>query len=166
MASEEITLEQARALLFHEAHCLDTRDWDGWLALYAQDACFWLPTWVDEHLLAWDSQTQLSLMYYDARTGLEDRVMRVRSGQSVASAVLPRTVHAVNNVQMAEEVGGTVLRSVFSVHLFEIKSQSVHVNFGRYEHRLKRVAGQWLISQKKIVLMNDMIPTMLDFYCV
>ena len=38
--------------------------------------------------------------------------------------------------------------------------------FGRYEHRLRRQGGHWQIARKKIVLMNERLPTMIDFYCV
>jgi len=40
------------------------------------------------------------------------------------------------------------------------------VFFGTYHHQLERRQGQWRITHKKVILMNDQIPTMLDFYCI
>jgi 3-phenylpropionate/cinnamic acid dioxygenase small subunit len=44
------------------------------------------------------------------------------------------------------------------------------VLFGRYEYRLRRhdEGGReyWLIARKKVLLLNDHIPTMIDFYCL
>jgi 3-phenylpropionate/cinnamic acid dioxygenase small subunit len=33
-------------------------------------------------------------------------------------------------------------------------------------HTLRQAGGRWRIARKKVVLMNDTIPTMLDFYCI
>ena len=46
------TIAAAQELLFREALCLDTRRWDDWLALYDEDATFWMPAWTDEHRLS------------------------------------------------------------------------------------------------------------------
>ena len=158
-----LSLDEASHILFAEALALDEQRWDDWLALYTDDAVFWVPSWTDEHHLAVDPDRELSLMYYSARVGLADRVMRVRSGLSVASKVLPRTVHALGNVMWAKN---GVLSSVFQVASYDLKSRSTHVYFGRYEHVLRNVGGQWRIASKKVILMNDLIPTMLDFYSV
>ena len=151
-----------------EALLLDAQRWDDWLALYADDAVFWLPAWADEHRLAASPERELSLTYC-TRAGLEDRVWRVRSGLSVASRPLPRTTHSVANsvARLADEpVGGVVVESSWTCHVFGLKERATHVFHGRYEHRLRRDREQWRIAAKTIVLMNDTIPTMLDFYCV
>lgn len=154
-------------VLHREAHCLDARRWDDWLSLYREDAVFWMPAWVDDATQVDDPASQVSLIYCAARAALEDRVWRLRSGLSAASANLPRTTHMVASVVVAEGDALQVkLHSNWSCHLFEPRSGSQHVHFGRYEHRLVREAGAWKIAAKKIVLMNDRVRTMLDFYCV
>jgi 3-phenylpropionate/cinnamic acid dioxygenase small subunit len=153
-----------------EALLLDAQRWDDWLALYAEDAVFWLPAWTDEHRLAASPERELSLIHCSSRAGLEDRVWRVRSGLSVASRPLPRTTHSVaNGVARAadDRAGGdVVVESSWTCHVFVLKERTTHVFHGRYEHRLRRDREQWRIAAKTIVLMNDTIPTMLDFYCV
>ena len=154
-----------------EALLLDAQRWDDWLALYADDARFWLPAWTDDHRLAASPERELSLIYCSSRAGLEDRVWRVRSGLSVASRPLPRTTHTVANsvATLADDRGGSgdvVVESSWTCHVFALKERTTHVFHGRYEHRLRRDREQWRIAAKTVVLMNDTIPTMLDFYCV
>ncbi|MEK7943285.1 aromatic-ring-hydroxylating dioxygenase subunit beta [Pigmentiphaga sp. YJ18] len=157
----------AQAVVFQEAAHLDAQRWDDWLALYAEDASFWLPAWTDEHRLSVSPDSELSLMYCAARAGLEDRVWRVRSGLSVASTPLPRTCHAVTGcVATAAGEGRVRVESAWTCHVYNVKHRDQHTFFGRYEHLLRPEGDGWRIAAKKIVLMNDVIPTMLDFYCV
>ena len=157
-------------MLFREALYLDTQRWDEWLSLYAEDAHFWMPAWVDEHRLSASPDSELSLMYCTARAGLEDRVWRIRSGLSVASTPLPRTAHAVTSCVVGatelDNAAALQVESSWTCHVHNLKHRSEHVFFGRYEHVLRQQADVWVIARKKVILMNDTIPTMLDFYCV
>ncbi|MDO9714523.1 aromatic-ring-hydroxylating dioxygenase subunit beta, partial [Paracraurococcus lichenis] len=78
-------------LLYREGLLLDRQDWDGWLALYLEDAEFWVPAWTTEHTTTTDPARQVSLIYHDSRFGLEERVMRIRTRKSVTAMPLPRT---------------------------------------------------------------------------
>ncbi len=160
--------DDARTVVFQEALHLDAQRWDDWLDLYRPDAVFWLPAWTDEHRLGESPDRELSLIYCTARAGLEDRVWRVRSGLSVASLPLPRTAHAVTNSVVTAGADDRTLQveSTFTCHLWQLKDRRQQVFFGRYEHLLAHDDGRWRIARKKVVLMNDLIPTMLDFYCV
>ena len=159
------TLSQAEAaaFLYREALFLDTGDYDAWLALYTADCLFWMPAWRDELEPTQDPETELSLIYYDRRANLEERVWRVRSGQSVASTPLPRCVHAVTNVLVEED---DRVSASFTVHLYDVRAVRSHVFFGRYQYRLRRVDDEWRIAAKTILLLNDTIPTVVDFYAV
>jgi 3-phenylpropionate/cinnamic acid dioxygenase small subunit len=52
----------------------------------------------------------------------------------------------------------------FTVHLYDVRNERTHVYFGRYEYRLRREGAAWMIAAKKIFLLNDVIPTVIDFY--
>lgn len=157
----------AEALLFREALALDRRDWDAWLALYAEDAVFWMPAWRDETEPTADPERELSLIWYRGRRNLEERVWRIRSGTSVASTPLPRSVHLVGNVlvERADEEQAAVAAS-FVVHLHDLRAERTHAFFGRYEHLLRREGDAWLIARKKILLLNDTVPTVVDVFTV
>jgi len=167
MSDEPINQAAAAEFLYREALLLDSGAWAEWLDLYSQDAVYWLPAWRDEVEPTQDPDTELSLIYYRGRRNLEDRVWRARSGQSVASTPRPRTVHGITNVlllQCDDESAET--SACFTVHLRDVRADRTHVFFGRYEHRLVRIEGRWLIASKKILLLNDVIPTVVDFYSV
>jgi 3-phenylpropionate/cinnamic acid dioxygenase small subunit len=161
-------VEDVTETIYREAHYLDERRWDDWLALFADDAVFWMPAWRDEEHLTDSPDHELSLIYCRGRAELEDRVWRLQSGLSGASTPLARTAHAISNALVEGDAGSGRLdvRSSWTVQVYNPKTRREHAFFGRYEHTLRRVADRWVIARKKIVLINDRIPTMLDFYCV
>jgi 3-phenylpropionate/cinnamic acid dioxygenase small subunit len=81
---------------------------------------------------------------------------------------LPRTCHMVTNsvVTPTEDAAVVKVASSWSCHVFRLKDRGQHCFFGRYEHLLSNTDGQWRIASKTVVLMNDTVPTMLDFYCI
>jgi len=155
----------AAAILYREALLLDRLDFDPWLALYTPDCLFWMPAWRDDGTQTEDPDAELSLIFYRGRRNLEDRVQRIRSGFSVASAVMPRVAHMIGNV-LVEPVDAQAVRvdSSFIVHVQDVRTRRDHAYFGRYEHELRVQDGEWKISRKIIRLMNDVVPTMLDVY--
>lgn len=160
----------AEQFLYREALLLDTRRWQDWLNLFEPEAEFWVPAWKSEHETTADPDTELSLIWCQPRTRLAERVTRALSGRSVAAIPLPRTQHAVGNVLVdgnsPEPDGCLLVHANFTVHLYNLKKKSEHVFFGRSEHRLAPHGGGWRIRAKKCVLLNDCLPTLLDFYCV
>jgi 3-phenylpropionate/cinnamic acid dioxygenase small subunit len=154
-------------LVHHEARLLDEQRWDEWLALYLEDCEYWMPAWKADGTPTSDPRTELSHIYYASRAGLEDRVVRIRSGKSAASTPMPRTAHVLGSV-LALDFPADRLRlgSTWVTHVYFPRSRDSHAFFGRTEHELVLRDGDWRIAKKKIVLQNDYIPTMLDVYCV
>ena len=166
--------DAARDLLYREALFLDTQRWDDWLALYTVDCEYWVPAWKAAHQVTEDPKREISLIYYASRAGLEDRVWRVRSGRSVASKPLPRTQHVLSNILVESlppddsatggAASGCVVNANWTVHQFMLKSREVQVLFGRSEYRLVESEGTLQIARRKSILLNDLMPAMLDFY--
>lgn len=165
--SQPIRLDEVTDLLAREAHSLDNRQWDDWLALFHADAWFWVPAWRGDYELVEDPQSEISLMYHPTRAGLEDRVWRVRSGLSAASAALPRTCHLVGSVRIVQgDASQALVHSSWHCHRLDLHTSQTQMLFGHYEHHLRAGTEGWRIAGKKVVLMNDRIPTMVDFYCL
>ena len=91
---------------YREARYLDDKDWDAWLALYAADASFWMPSWDDRDQLTEDPQREISLIWYGNRGGLEDRVFRIRTERSSATLPDTRTSHNLSNIELLGEDDG------------------------------------------------------------
>ncbi|OJV71179.1 MAG: hypothetical protein BGO22_17935 [Hydrogenophaga sp. 70-12] len=162
-------MAEAQRLIYQEALALDEQRWTDWLDGLHSEAVFWVPAWRSDHETTADPQREVSLIYCAGVQSLRDRVDRVRGGRSPAGTPLPRTVHAVSNV-LVEEASDTLLRatSVFTSTVYDLRRGESHAFVGRYEHRFVREApGQaWRIGRKHVVLVNDRIPGMLDFYSV
>jgi len=155
-------------LIHREAALLDEQKWDEWLALYTGDCEFWMPAWKSDGTPTTNPQSELSHIYYAGRRGLEDRIVRIRSGKSPASSPMPRTAHLLSSILPLEPPGKDRmrLRSTWACHVVFLRTGENHAFFGRYEHELVLKGGGWKIAKKKILLQNDHIPTMLDIYCV
>jgi 3-phenylpropionate/cinnamic acid dioxygenase small subunit len=162
-----MTPDQAQAFLYREALLLDEGDYDAWLDLFTHDAVFWMPAWRNESEQTNDPDSELSLIYYQGRSNLEDRVKRIRSGLSVASKVRLRVMHAISNVMVTAQAPGTAtVSSCFIVNLVDVRIGRTHAFFGRYEHDLVETEDGWRISRKLIRLLNDVVPTLLDVYSI
>ena len=161
----EDRLRIAAEVLYREAEFIDRRQWDQWLALFTEDAEFWVPCWDDDGAPTSDPSAEVSLIYYGSRSGLEDRVRRITSGLAPALVEMPRTCHQVTNVRLGwSDEEAMEVTSNWTVHSFH-HGQS-HSFFGFYDHRLRRVEGAWRICRKKITVLNDVIPGLLDIFSV
>ncbi len=151
--------------LYREAACLDERRWSEWLSLYTEDAEFWLPAWSMDGRPTDDAQAQLSLIYYNSRRGLEDRVWRIESGVSPATSPSIRTCHLIANVRIDAVVGADArVASNWQVRIYRPERQETLMYFGFYQHTLRSVEGALKIAKKKIILLNDLIDGALDIY--
>jgi 3-phenylpropionate/cinnamic acid dioxygenase small subunit len=160
-------LEQAAAFLFREARHLDKGEWSEWLAMYREDAVYWLPAWRDEYETTEDPQTEVSLIYHNSRLGLEERIARIESRKSITALPLPRTLHLIGNVELRDVNPAYIeLESTFAVHVYDSRTAKEHTRFGRYQHRISTEQETWRIAKKKIILVNDKVPAVLDFYSI
>ncbi|MFT3755694.1 MAG: benzoate 1,2-dioxygenase small subunit [Pseudoxanthomonas sp.] len=151
--------------LYRESRLLDDRQWDEWLTLYAEDVTYWMPAWDDDDQVTEDPHSQISLIYYPNRNGLEDRVFRIKTERSGASTPEPRTNHTVSNVEVLAQRGEEVdLRYNFHTlnHRYKVTDQF----FGTKFLTLRKSADGYLISNCKIILKNDYIRQVLDVYHV
>ena len=150
-----------------EGLLLDRRTWDAWLAMYREDAVFWVPAWRNESETVEDPDTEVSLIYHDSRKGLEERVLRLRTGKSVTTMPLPRTAHFVSGFLVAEATMENIdVHSSWQVVIYQPRSAVQYTLAGRYEHQLVNTGEGWKIAKKKIILINDRVPTLVDFYCL
>ena len=156
---------EASRLVSREGWLLDQKRWDDWLELYLPEAEYWLPCFLEDGSVTSDPQKQVSLIYYASRAGLEDRVFRIRTDQSLASKPLPRTSHLVNVGDVTVQDDGTVLvESSWAAFSYRLE-QEFHF-FGTQTHVLKPTDAGLRIAKRHVMLLNDKIPCPLDIYSV
>lgn len=160
----QLTFEQIQQFLHREARALDDRQWDDWLALYAPDAEFWMPAWDDNDKLVENPQTEISLIYYPHKGGLEDRVFRIRTERSSATSLPePRTSHNITNLEILEQTDSEC-KIRFNWLTFNFRYQTTDTYYGTSFYTIDTSGEQPLIKNKKVVLKNDYIHHVIDVY--
>ena len=130
--------------LFHEAQLLDTQRFEEWLALFTEDATYWVPLEQNQK-----DPHETSSLIYDDRTLLELRVKQFRHPRAHARAPLARTIHQVGNVV----VDDLIVKSTLTV--IEFRNEKQRLWAGLVEHQLRRERDSWLIARKRIDLVNS-----------
>lgn len=159
-----MNFEQIQAFIYREARLLDDREWDQWLQCYSEDVVYWMPAWDDEDQLTENPQTEISLIYYPNREGLEDRVYRIKTERSGASSLPePRTTHQICNLEILSREGNEV-KLRFNWQTNSHRYHKTERFFGTSFYTLDIGGEQPLITEKKVVLNNDYINQVIDIY--
>ncbi len=150
-------------LIYWEATLLDRRRWHDWIALYTEDAVYWVPSWANEEETTTDPDTQLNLIYLRNRGGLEDRIFRIESGDSYASVPLDRTVHVVGNV-VIDKVNGDEISAFANclIHTYGKKGGMTRASL--YDFLIRGGDGGLRIARKKITFIDDRLEGPVDVY--
>ena len=160
----QLSTEDVRQFLYREARFLDDKEWENWLALYAPDVEFWMPSWDDDDQLVTDPQTEISLIWYGNKGGLEDRVFRIGTERSSATSLPePRTSHNITNVEILERTA-TDCRLRFNWVTYSYRYKTTDIYFGTSFYTLDTSGPEPLIKKKKVVLKNDYIHHVIDIY--
>ena len=158
-----LSYETVRDFLYREARFLDDKQWDEWLELYAPDAEFWMPAWDDRDQLIENPQTEISLIWYGNRGGLEDRIFRIRTERSSATIPDTRTSHNINNIEIVEQTDEqTIVR--FNWHTLSFRYKTVDHFYGTSFYTLDTRGPSPVIKAKKVVLKNDYVRQVIDIY--
>ncbi len=151
--------------LYRKAELCDRQDWDEYLALFDENAEFHIPQGDSEHRYIPDPKREMSMVYYSARAGLEDRVFRIRTGKSAACTPMPRTLHLINNVRVEELADSELeVKAKWVTHYYRFGLAEYF--FGEVSYRLKPAGTSWAITRKHVLVLNDKINSVLDFYHV
>jgi 3-phenylpropionate/cinnamic acid dioxygenase small subunit len=140
-----MTVEQ---FLYHEARLLDTQRYEEWLALFTDDATYWVPLEKDQ-----TEPLETSSIIHDDRTLLELRVKQARHPRAHARQPLARTVHQVGNVMIEE--GKDEIKVSSTLQLVEFRNEKQRLYGALVEHRLRRVNGSFRIAHKRVDLANS-----------
>lgn len=150
-------------LVQQEGMYLDEQAWPQWLDLYEPDCEYWVPMWDDDGQPTTDPERELSLIYYRSRSGLEDRVYRIKTGRSAASTPMFRTAH-IRSTPLCEVAEGGLLVAKFAwtTHAFRLGKTTTY--FGRRTFWLREREGVLRIAKSHTLVANDLIDQVLDIY--
>ena len=139
---------KAEDFLFHEARLLDTGQLEAWLALFTEDATYWVPLERNQR-----NPLETSSLIYDDRTLLELRVKQARHPRAHARLPLARTVHQVGNILVEEKKD--LVRTTSNLVLVEFRSEKQRVWGALVEHHLRKSGDSFRIAHKRVDLVNS-----------
>jgi len=147
--TDAVARDEFRRLLEREARLLDQLRYDDWLALYAPECIYWVPSTPG----AGDPRREISVMFDDRRR-LEDRIYRFRTGYAWSQAPASRTVRLVTNVEAFATArdDSRMLRSNFLIS--EFWGDETRVLTGWAGHRVVRDTDGWKIQAKQVNLID------------
>ncbi len=144
--------EAVTALIHHEARLLDERRYDDWVALFAEDARYWVPV-----SPAMQSPREGPSHFHDDIQVLRVRTHRLANPRAFGAEPPPRTAHIISGITV-EEDGDMIIAGSSQIMLeyrnrdgFEADSR---VFGGRVTHHLRRGGDDFRIVVKRIDLVN------------
>lgn len=140
---------RVEAFVYREARLMDEHAYDEWLALWSEDALYWVPSNDDD----FDPDRHVSIVYED-RARLEDRVRRLKSGAAYAQDPKSRLSRVISNVEIDEDAGGELtVNSKFN--LTALRRGRMDTFAGRVIHKLRPIGDDFKIAYKKVLLINN-----------
>jgi 3-phenylpropionate/cinnamic acid dioxygenase small subunit len=141
--------QKVEFFLYREARLMDQHAYDEWLALWTDDALYWVPCNEDDI----DPERHVSIVY-ENRARLEDRIARLKSGAAYAQDPKSRLSRVVSNVEIENESDQEVLvHSTFNVTALRRGRSDTFA--GRTIHKLRPKGGTFKIAYKKVLLINN-----------
>ena len=137
-------------VVYHEARCIDEQRWDEWLALYTDDAHYWMPLTHGQT----DPLLQGSLMYEDKML-LGIRVERLKGRRTFSQEPISRCHHLLQapSVEMLDAgLGQARLRTAF--HYVETRGDEQQLYAGWASHDLRLPGADWRIVLKRVDLVK------------
>jgi benzoate/toluate 1,2-dioxygenase beta subunit len=143
-----LSAAECEAFLVHEARLLDEARFDEWLALFTDDAWYWVPSQPGQ-----DNPRDTVSLIYDDRRLLETRVRRLASPRIYSQEPRSRTSRMIGNVSIEEAgEGACTVRSKFQI--LEYRREEQRVFGGTCWHRLVRAEPGIRIAWKRVDLVN------------
>ena len=142
--------------LYREARLADEARYAEWLALWTDDAVYWVPATTDP---AADPDQHLSHIY-DNRGRLETRIKLLQTGHRYSQEPASPMRRLITNIEVAPaENGELVAGSNFALAELAIQARrEMHWWVGRATHRLRRMGGELRMCEKTVVLVNAAEP--------
>jgi 3-phenylpropionate/cinnamic acid dioxygenase small subunit len=138
--------------LFREARLQDTHDYDGWEALWTDDAIYWVPA--NGHDT--DPEHQMSILY-DNRSRITIRIKQLKTGRHHTQTPRSELARTLSNIEImalrADEVD-----VIANAVIFEDNMRGETLWAARNEYTLRLVDGAFKLVRKKVGLVNNHKP--------
>ncbi|MEV0972357.1 aromatic-ring-hydroxylating dioxygenase subunit beta [Microtetraspora glauca] len=144
-----LDLREVERFLYREARLADEHDYDGWEALWTDDALYWVPAGSPDA----DPQRLMSVIY-DNRSRIRTRISQLKTGKRYAQSPPSNMRRLISNIEVvAVEGADTVVGANFL--LIESRERGTTMWAGRTTYRLRRVEDDIRLAYKKVVLVDS-----------
>ena len=155
--------EEVEDFLYHEVELLDDRRYEDWLALFTDDARYWMPmrrnvphTELDREF----TREGLDVNWFDeGKDTLGRRVKQILTGVHWAEEPPSRICHMISNVRILAgdpESPEVTIGCRFLIYRNRVETET-DLLVGKREDVLRREDGRWRIARRKIVLDQSVL---------
>ena len=145
---------------YDEAALLDSHRYDEWLALFSDDARYFMPIRRTRTQREMDKEfTRPGEMAFfdDTKQLLAGRIAKLKTGRSWAEDPPSRTRHLITNVRIVRD-NGRELEVESNFHLYRTRLNSEESSWiGSRRDILRRVEGSFQIADRKIFLEQTVL---------
>ncbi len=166
-------IREMEQFLFKEARLLDNRRFREWVALFTEDARYWMPVRSNRYpknskaiSILDGSRYEEDEMAKDGDLAILDetketltmRIARLETGMAWAEDPPSRTRHMVSNVEIEEGEGGEELKVYSNFLVYRNRGEREQDFFvGAREDVMRREEGNWRIAYRKVVLDQNVL---------
>ena len=136
-------------VLFNEARLLDERCYDEWLASFAAECLYWVPSRIEPG----DPRSETGI-YLDDRRRMLDRVAMIRTGHLHAQIPASRTRRMLSNVEQWTGADGSA-RVRANVVIWEYRKGDMRAYPGWQAYEIVRDGAGAFVLVTKIVCLLD-----------
>lgn len=144
-----VDIRDVEEFLNTEADLLDATDLEGWMALYSDDGCYWMPMGPDQT----DPLGEISILY-ENKTLMAIRCNNFGHRLAPSMEYPVRCSHIISRIKISEiqkDDNVITVTSNFQAAVF-YREQTLYA--GRYTHQLVRDGDSFKILQKRVDLIN------------
>ncbi len=143
------------AFLYREARLADESRYDEWLALWTDDAHYWVPSGTGDY----DRDRRISFIN-DNRNRLTTRIRQLQTGVRYAQTPPSPMRRVVSNIELLSVTGDEVeVGSNFVLYELSLQATNeLRIWAGRSTHLLRRRDGQLAMARKVVELVNASQP--------
>ncbi len=144
------TQHAVEQFLYRQADLLDSKRWQEFIELFAEDGVYWMPP--EPSHTTWEG---MPAIFAEDKDLMTVRMKRVLHPDAWSQRPQWGTNHVVSNVVIEKEApsGDVVVRSRF--HMIELRRDDVRHFAGSYVHHLRRTKHGYRIKLQRVDMTNS-----------
>jgi benzoate/toluate 1,2-dioxygenase beta subunit len=146
--ADAVSDDEIRKFVYRESRLLDEGRIEDWLAIWAPDARYWVPSSGDDLSL---DRVQLIL---DDRDRLEERVYRLTHADAHAQEPRSQTTHLVSGVEIDRASAADVVVHAALV-IVELRHEVQQIYAGRVRYTVRASSDRLELVEKRVLLTRN-----------